>query len=80
MAGAFSSAFSSAFDTVATTGGGGGGWDTLLGIIRADRQERAARDALPPEACPLHGNILQTARGVLHCAMGHIVSPDDRPR
>lgn len=56
------------------------GWDQLLGIIRADRDERAADEAQPPVACPVHGDVLQEARGVLHCPMGHIVSTEDRPR
>jgi hypothetical protein len=56
------------------------GWDQLLGIIRADRDEREADEAQSPIACPLHGDVLDHARGVLHCPMGHIVDPDDRPR
>lgn len=49
------------------------GWDQLAGILRSAREERLANDALPPTACPVHGEPLDAARGVLHCPVGHIV-------
>lgn len=51
-------------------------WDELLGILKSAREERAENDAEPPVACPVHGDPLEAARGVLHCPMGHVVDPD----
>jgi hypothetical protein len=51
-------------------------WNQLLGILRTAREEAAANEALPPVACPIHGEPLDSARGVLHCPVGHLVSSD----
>lgn len=48
-------------------------WNQLLSILRQDREERAADEAEPPIACPVHGEPLDSVRGVLHCRVGHIV-------
>lgn len=75
MSGGFDTGYSTGYDSL-TVSGGGGGWEALLGIIRTDRAERAADEALPPVACPVHGEPLKSARGVLHCAVGHFVGQD----
>lgn len=74
MSGAFDSGYDSGYDSASVQRGGG--WDFLLGILRADREERAADAALPPVACPVHGEPLDAVRGVLHCPVGHLVSAD----
>jgi hypothetical protein len=73
MAGALSSAFSSASDVVEGAAGGVGGWDGLLGTLRAARDEAIENAAEVPVACPIHGEPLDAVRGVLHCPVGHIV-------
>lgn len=74
MAGGFDSGYDDGYDSASVTTGGG--WDFLLGILRANREEQAAERAIPPVACPIHGEPLEAARGVLHCAVGHLVDAD----
>lgn len=44
-----------------------GSWYGLLGILDEIRQNHAEQVAAPPVACPLCGEPLEAARGVLHC-------------
>jgi hypothetical protein len=76
MAGAISGAYSDAYDVVGGSGTGVGGWDGLLGILRAAREEFLENERAVPVACPVHGEPLQAVRGVLHCAVGHLVDRD----
>lgn len=73
MVGAYSEAYDDAYDTLSAGSGGAGGWNGLLGILRTAQQERLDNEATPPIACPVHGEPLDSVRGVLHCAVGHIV-------
>lgn len=48
-------------------------WNQLLSILNAAQEEARDNAAQEPIACPVHGDPLEKARGVLHCPMGHIV-------
>ncbi len=44
-----------------------GGWGTLLGIVKAAKQDWSEQRDARPVACPNDGEPLQEVRGVLHC-------------
>lgn len=49
----------------------GQGWWGLKNVIDANRQEQAAYNAQPPDACPNDGTPLETGRdGTRNCPMG----------
>lgn len=44
------------------------GWEQLGDIAREAAEERRAREAQPPEACPRDGEPLDDQRGTRHCS------------
>lgn len=52
-------------------------WEQLRDIARAAADERRAREAQPPEACPHDGEPLQVHLGIHHCPWGDYEWPRD---
>src|SRR3546814_18318078 len=71
MTGAYGEAYDDAYDTLSAGSGGVGGWHGLLGILSTAQQDRRDHGDTPPIACPVHGEPLASARGLLHLAVVH---------